>query len=140
MINITNTEELEKVVYERRSNTEHFCMNLCLLPSYHDAMECFNNLLSKDELSKTSNIIFSITTKVAEDENGNTNELSEHKDWVTYYFFYDEENGYSFYKRVMINGEGIVFRMTTKTNTLEEGFDRIKYMLQNYYEKGTITS
>jgi len=140
MINITNIEELEKVVYERRYNTEHFCMNLCLLPSYHDAMECFNNLLSKDELSKTSNIIFSITTKVAEDENGNTNELSEHKDWVTYYFFYDEENGYSFYKRVMINGEGIVFRMTTKTNTLEEGFDRIKYMLQNYYEKGTITS
>ena len=140
MINITNIEELEKVVYERRSNTEHFCMNLCLLPSYHDAITCFNDLLSKDKLSKTSNIIFSITTKVAEDENGNTNELSEHKDWVTYYFFYDEENGYSFYKRVMINGEGIVFRMTTKTNTLEEGFDRIKYMLQNYYEKGTITS
>jgi hypothetical protein len=40
----------------------------------------------------------------------------------------------------MFDGDGIVFRMTTKTNTLEEGFDRIKYMLQNYYEKGTITS
>ena len=97
-------------------------------------------IISKDKLSKTSNIIFSITTKVAEDENGNINELSEHKDWVTYYFFYDEKDGYSFYKRLMFDEDGIIFRILTKINTLEEGFDRIKYMIQNYYEKGTITS
>ena len=140
MINITNIEELEKAVYERRSNTQHFCMNLCLLPSYHDAIKCFTDLLSKDKLSKNSNIIFSITTKVAEDEDGNIDERSEHKDWVIYYFFYDEKDGYSFYKRLMFDAEGIVFRIITETNTLEEGLNRIMYMIQNYYAKGTITS